>query len=59
MRLVLIGLGRIGAFPARTLSEPDVVDSLADATASGWIAEAAPLSRREHRPVRIEEVRNP
>lgn len=31
--------------------------TVADAMAAGWIAEAATLSRREHRPVRIDEVR--
>lgn len=30
--------------------------SVADAMAAGWIAEAATLSLREHRPVRIDEV---
>ncbi|WP_028938174.1 Gfo/Idh/MocA family protein [Pseudonocardia spinosispora] len=33
--------------------------TVADAMAAGWIAEAATLSQREHRPVRIEEVRTP
>jgi myo-inositol 2-dehydrogenase / D-chiro-inositol 1-dehydrogenase len=31
--------------------------TVADAMAAGWIAEAATLSLREHRPVRLEEVR--
>lgn len=31
--------------------------TVADAMAAGWIAEAATLSRREHRPVQIDEVR--
>jgi myo-inositol 2-dehydrogenase/D-chiro-inositol 1-dehydrogenase len=30
--------------------------TVTDAMAAGWIAEAATLSRREHRPVRIDEV---
>lgn len=32
--------------------------TVADAMAAGWIAEAATTSRREHRPVRIDEVRS-
>jgi myo-inositol 2-dehydrogenase/D-chiro-inositol 1-dehydrogenase len=31
--------------------------TVADAVESGWVAEAATLSLREHRPVRIDEVR--
>jgi myo-inositol 2-dehydrogenase/D-chiro-inositol 1-dehydrogenase len=30
---------------------------VADAVESGWVAEAATLSQREHRPVRVDEVR--
>ena len=30
--------------------------TIGDAVASGWVAEAATLSRHEHRPVRIDEV---
>ena len=59
MRLGLIGLGRIGAFHARTLSDLPEVDSLvvADALEAGWIAEACTTSLQQHRPVRTEEVR--
>jgi myo-inositol 2-dehydrogenase/D-chiro-inositol 1-dehydrogenase len=38
---------------AGTAASPCTVD---DAMAAGWIAEAATLSRVEHRPVRIDEV---
>jgi myo-inositol 2-dehydrogenase/D-chiro-inositol 1-dehydrogenase len=31
--------------------------TVADAVEVGWIAEAADLSRRQHRPVRMDEVR--
>ena len=31
--------------------------TVADAVESGWVAEAATLSLREHRPVRVDEVR--
>jgi len=33
--------------------------TVADAVEAGWIAEACTLSLREHRPVRLEEVRTP
>ncbi len=72
MRIGIMGLGRIGAFHAETLSGLDAVDDLvvtdpvaaaaapctvADAIEASWIAEACTLSLREHRPVRLEEVR--
>ena len=31
--------------------------TVAGAVESGWVAEAATLSLREHRPVRVDEVR--
>jgi myo-inositol 2-dehydrogenase / D-chiro-inositol 1-dehydrogenase len=31
--------------------------TVADAVESGWVAEAATVSLREHRPVRVDEVR--
>ena len=49
--------GRAGAFAevvAGTRPSPCTVD---DALAVAWIAEAATVSLREHRPVRIEEMR--
>ena len=33
--------------------------TVADAVEAGWIAEACTLSLREHRPVRMSEVRTP
>ncbi|MGW0869232.1 hypothetical protein ACWD3Z_01945 [Streptomyces sp. NPDC002740] len=42
MRTGVTGLGRIGSLRTRTLAGPDAVDS---------------PSFREHRPVRLEEVR--
>jgi myo-inositol 2-dehydrogenase/D-chiro-inositol 1-dehydrogenase len=33
--------------------------TISDAVETGWVAEACALSLREHRPVRIEEVRLP
>jgi myo-inositol 2-dehydrogenase/D-chiro-inositol 1-dehydrogenase len=33
--------------------------TIEDALETGWVAEAATLSLAEHRPVRIEEVREP
>ena len=33
--------------------------TVADALEAGWIAEACTLSLREHRPVRLSEVRTP
>jgi hypothetical protein len=50
MRLGLIGMGRIGAFHADTLTSLGAVEA-------GWIAEACTLSMHEHRPVRMTEVR--
>jgi hypothetical protein len=66
MRLGLIGLGRIGAFPENTLVEMPRVDSVvvtspctvADGLEADWIAEACSTSWKEHRPVRIEELRS-
>lgn len=52
------------AFRAELLAFTEVVAgtrpspcTVADAVEVGWIAEAAELSRREHRPVRMDEVR--
>jgi acyl-CoA reductase-like NAD-dependent aldehyde dehydrogenase len=45
------------AFSQDELFGPAVAVSVADAVESGWVAEAATLSRREHRPVRVDEVR--
>lgn len=66
MRLGLIGLGRIGAFRANTLVDLPSVDSLvvtppctvADGLEADWITEACSTSWKEHRPVRIEELRS-
>ena len=41
---------------AGTRSSPCTID---DALETGWVAEAATLSLAEHRPVRIDEVREP
>jgi myo-inositol 2-dehydrogenase/D-chiro-inositol 1-dehydrogenase len=53
-----------GAFRAELAAFTEVVSgrrpspcTVADAVESGWVAEAAALSQREHRPVRIDEVR--
>jgi myo-inositol 2-dehydrogenase/D-chiro-inositol 1-dehydrogenase len=53
-----------GAFRAELAAFTEVVAgrraspcTVADAIETGWVAEACTLSRREHRPVRIEEVR--
>ena len=49
----------LGAFTevvAGTRPSPCTID---DALESGWVAEAAALSLAEHRPVRIDEVREP
>ena len=52
------------AFRAELAAFTELVDrrrespcTVADAMAAGWIAEAATLSRRGHRPVRIDDVR--
>jgi hypothetical protein len=54
------------AFRAELAAFTEVVNGLrpspctvADAVESGWVAEAATLSLREHRPVRVDEVRGP
>ena len=55
-----------GAFRAELAAFTEVVAgprtspcTVADALEAGWIAEACTLSLREHRPVRIDEVRIP
>jgi myo-inositol 2-dehydrogenase/D-chiro-inositol 1-dehydrogenase len=53
-----------GAFRAELAAFTEVVSgqrpspcTVADAVESSWVAEAATLSLREHRPVRVDEVR--
>ena len=55
-----------GAFRAELASFTEVVAgqrtspcTVADALETGWVAEACTLSLREHRPVRVDEVRIP
>jgi myo-inositol 2-dehydrogenase / D-chiro-inositol 1-dehydrogenase len=48
----------LAAFTALVAGERPSPCTVADAMAAGWIAEAATLSRLEHRPVRLEEVRS-
>jgi hypothetical protein len=73
MRLGLLGLGRIGSFHAETLSHLAAVDTgcvrrggggqrpspcpVADALETTRVTEATEMSLREHRPVRVDEVR--
>jgi len=47
----------LAAFTALVAGERPSPCTVADAMEAGWIAEAATLSRLEHRPVRLEEVR--
>jgi myo-inositol 2-dehydrogenase/D-chiro-inositol 1-dehydrogenase len=48
----------LAAFTALVAGERPSPCTVADAMEAGWIAEAATLSRLEHRPVRLEEVRS-
>ncbi|HEX4251284.1 MAG TPA: Gfo/Idh/MocA family oxidoreductase [Pseudonocardia sp.] len=48
----------LAAFTALVAGEQPSPCTVADAMEAGWIAEAATLSRLEHRPVRLEEVRS-
>ena len=68
MRIRLIGLGRIGAFHAQPAAIAAVAEkvgaepadspvALLKALAVTWMAEAATLSVKEHRPVLIDDVR--
>jgi myo-inositol 2-dehydrogenase/D-chiro-inositol 1-dehydrogenase len=48
----------LAAFTALVAGERPSPCTVTDAMEAGWIAEAATLSRLEHRPVRLEEVRS-
>jgi myo-inositol 2-dehydrogenase/D-chiro-inositol 1-dehydrogenase len=56
-RLAAAFRAELAAFTELVAGTRESPCTVADAMAAGWIAEAATMSRREHRPVRIDEVR--
>jgi myo-inositol 2-dehydrogenase / D-chiro-inositol 1-dehydrogenase len=55
-RLAAAFRAELAAFTELVAGRRESPCTVADALATGWIAEAATLSRAEHRPVRIDEV---
>jgi myo-inositol 2-dehydrogenase/D-chiro-inositol 1-dehydrogenase len=57
-RFALAYRRELGAFTEVVAGKRESPCTVADAVEAGWIAQACTLSRREHRPVRMTEVRN-